>query len=125
MGLSQQYRRAYQENGYVVAPGIVPNEALEPVRQAIAETVDQLARQRHAAGEIDQLYADAPFERRLAYVYQNATNKSMGWNREVFSRRFTTCSPTPICLNWPKACLAPKSPSTAITGCAPSCPASG
>jgi phytanoyl-CoA hydroxylase len=106
--LPEQYRNAYQADGYVLVPGLVPNEALEPVRRAIADTVDQLARQRHAAGEIDQLYEDAPFEQRLAYIYQNATNKSMGWNREVFSKAIYDLLTHPNLLALAESLLGPE-----------------
>ncbi|HMN27511.1 MAG TPA: phytanoyl-CoA dioxygenase family protein [Caldilineaceae bacterium] len=105
---TEQYRRSYQQNGYVVAPAIVDNTALEPVRRAIAETVDQLARQRHAEGQIDQLYADAPFEQRLAYIYQNGASKSMGWNREVFSKAIYDLLTHPNLLELAESLLGPE-----------------
>jgi ectoine hydroxylase-related dioxygenase (phytanoyl-CoA dioxygenase family) len=106
--LPEHFRTAYQENGYVVAPGILNNEALEPIRGAIAEAVDQIARQRQAEGQIDQLYADTPFEQRLAYVYQNATNKSMGWNREVFSKAVYDLVTHPNLLELAETLLGPE-----------------
>ena len=88
MALStENFRDFYQENGYLLAPGVLRNEELEPIRQAIAATVDQIAQQLYAEGQIKQRYEEAPLSRRLAYVYQHATSKkSMGWNREVFSK---------------------------------------
>ncbi|CAN5629944.1 phytanoyl-CoA dioxygenase family protein [soil metagenome] len=84
---TENFRSSYEENGYLLAPGLLSNADLEPIRQAIAHTVDQLAQQLYAAGQIEQLYEDAPLSRRLAYMYQNTTaKKSMGWNREVFSK---------------------------------------
>jgi phytanoyl-CoA hydroxylase len=104
----EQYRTVYQEQGFVVVPGLAPNEALEAVRAAIADAVDQVARQRHADGQIDQVYEDVPFERRLAYVYQNATNKGMGWNREVFSKAIYDLVTHPTLLDLAEALLGPE-----------------
>ena len=83
---TQNFRTDYAENGYVLAPGLLTNADLDPVRQAIADAVDTIANQLYASGQIEQRYADAPLSRRLAYVYQHVANKSMGWNREVFSK---------------------------------------
>ena len=110
----QDLRTRYEEDGYVLVPGLLPNEALEPIRQAIAETVDQIAERCYAAGEITQRYEDAPLSRRLAYIYQHATinksmgKKSMGWNREVFSKAIYDLVTHPRLLALAEALVGPE-----------------
>ena len=105
----QDLRTRYEADGYVLVPGLLPNEALEPIRQAIAETVDQIAERCYAAGEITQRYEDAPLSRRLAYIYQHATTKkSMGWNREVFSKAIYDLVTHPRLLALAEALVGPE-----------------
>jgi len=101
-------RERYQTDGYVLVPGLLSNEILEPVRQAIAATVDQTARQLHAAGQIQDLCADAPFSQRLARIYAQGPKKSMGWNREVFSQAVYDLLTHPPMLDLAEALVGPE-----------------
>ena len=77
--------RTYNEQGYLLIPGLLSEEDLAPVQRVIANTVDQIARNLHAEGKIENLYEDEPFSRRLVEVHSGVERESMSWNREVLS----------------------------------------
>ena len=83
--LDQQQTRTYNEQGYLLIPGLLSEEDLAPVQRVIANTVDQIARNLHAEGKIENLYEDEPFSRRLVEVHSGVERESMSWNREVLS----------------------------------------
>ncbi|HZO91732.1 MAG TPA: phytanoyl-CoA dioxygenase family protein [Chthonomonadaceae bacterium] len=86
MALTEQQRQHFEEQGYVVVPGVVDEASLEPVRRAIAKAVEREAQKLYAEGRITSLYTEAPFTRRLAAMHRE-TGEELGiWNNEVFSR---------------------------------------
>lgn len=60
--------RAFQDEGVLVARGLLAQEDLEPVRQELAAQIDAKARELHAAGKIAELHADAPFHQRMGLL---------------------------------------------------------
>jgi ectoine hydroxylase-related dioxygenase (phytanoyl-CoA dioxygenase family) len=86
MELNAQQKQQFADEGYVVVPGLLSEEILEPVRRAIAAGVERQAQQLYAGGRIRSLYREESFNRRLA-VLQREVDEDLGiWNREVFSR---------------------------------------
>jgi len=68
MQLSNEEISQFHALGYVVKPGVFTQADLQPIKDAIDETVDDKARQLYAAGQLADLCADAPFETRLAAI---------------------------------------------------------
>jgi phytanoyl-CoA hydroxylase len=58
----------YLENGYIILEGVLDDEDFRPVREAMSETVDEIAATLYEAGRIPSLLDDLPFETRLAAV---------------------------------------------------------
>ncbi len=68
MQLTNEEINQFHTLGYVVKPAVFTQADLQPIKVAINETVDAKARQLHAAGQLADLCADAPFETRLAAI---------------------------------------------------------
>ena len=83
--LNQQQLRAYEEQGYLLIPGLLSEQDLTPVQQAVANAVDHIARRLYAEGKIKDLHENEPFSRRLIEIHSKIAKESMSWNREVFS----------------------------------------
>ncbi len=67
--LSPGQVREYDEQGYLVVPGLLGEHDLAPVRGAMMEKVDQIADQLVAAALIGDPLRDEPFETRLAKLF--------------------------------------------------------
>jgi len=72
MPFTQAERSQFERDGYVMKPDIYRPEDLEPVRRAIARFIDRKVLELHAAGELDALHADEPFETRIARISEDA-----------------------------------------------------
>ena len=74
----------YLEQGYVHVPQVVDPVRLDRFRDRIARAVDDLARERQAAGAISDLHAGASLEHRLLRITQG---KELGrsWDGAAFS----------------------------------------
>ena len=84
MGLTAEQRQAFDDQGYLLVPGVLDEQELAPLRPVIAGAVDQRARQLHDEGKIPELYEDAPFHQRLVKIL--GPGRSSNWNPQVFSR---------------------------------------
>jgi len=60
----------YDEQGYLVLPGLLNHQDLLPVRSAMMEKVDQIARELVQAGLIQDLHENTPFETRLSLLFE-------------------------------------------------------
>ena len=60
----------YDEQGYLVLPGLLDSDDLAPVRAAMMMKVDLIADQLMAAGRITDPLAGEPFETRLARLFE-------------------------------------------------------
>ena len=92
-------------------PGLLSEEDLAPVQQAVANAVDHIARRLYAEGKIKDLHEDAPFSRRLIEIHSGLAKESMGWNREVFSEAVYDLCAHPAVLDMAESLLG----STEIT----------
>ena len=68
MKVTEAQLNQYEEDGYVVIEGALTDDDLSPVIGDYIEVVDEKARQLHAEGKLQHLYADEPFETRLARI---------------------------------------------------------
>ena len=85
--LRNEERTALREQGYLVLRGVLPDEALQPVRDALAEVVDRFAVQWRDEGLISELHEDAPFETRWALIRQQLPAlRPVTWRRVLVSR---------------------------------------
>lgn len=58
----------YERDGYAVVRQALEHDALEPIRQSIADGVDQFARKLHSESAIASKFEEEPFDRRLAAI---------------------------------------------------------
>ena len=98
----------YERDGFLVVRGLLQDRELEPLRRVITAQVDREARQKQAAGAIDDLHENAPFERRLYEVYQGIKRNSGNWNQEVFSRELYDFGTNPAILDLVESILGPE-----------------
>ncbi len=70
---SADERAAFDREGYVVVRGLLDEQALAPVRQVIARSVDRRVEQLYEQGLIGQRYEEEPFARRWARVFAEYT----------------------------------------------------
>ena len=68
MKLSRQHLDRFVELGYVVVEGALSDADLQPVIDDYASIVDGIAQRLRAEGRISQLYANEPFDMRLARI---------------------------------------------------------
>ena len=68
MRLSAEHLEQFKNEGFLVVEKALEDSDLDPVIQEYEEHIDHRARELLKAGEISQLYADEPFERRLACI---------------------------------------------------------
>ncbi|MCS6858955.1 MAG: phytanoyl-CoA dioxygenase family protein [Abditibacteriales bacterium] len=57
---------SFHENGYLVLENVLREDDLQPVVEEYSAVIDERARRLWAEGKVSSLYADEPFERRLA-----------------------------------------------------------
>ena len=72
MPLTDAQIRHFEEQGYLVLPGLLPLEASAPLRRELADIVEFEARRFHAAGKVPETFAEAPFEKRLVKLCEAA-----------------------------------------------------
>ena len=68
--MTEEYVERYIEEGYVVVEGGLTDADLEPVIQDYTAIADDIAQGLYSHGRISDLYADEPFESRLARIAQ-------------------------------------------------------
>ena len=75
----------FENDGYLVVRGALPDSVLQPIRDLITRNVDAHAQELQAEGAIDSVHADAPFGRRLALLYRDSESRMRSWNTFLFS----------------------------------------
>ena len=68
MTLTKEQFEHFKEEGYVVLEAALQDVDFEPVIQDYKGVIDTLAKDLYANSRISQLYADEPFETRLARI---------------------------------------------------------
>lgn len=61
---------AYAKDGYVLAPGVMSKADIEPFQRVIARGIDTWAGKLQAEGKIADLFANEPWDRRLAAMFE-------------------------------------------------------
>lgn len=69
MRLTDQEIRHFQEEGYVVKPGVFTPEDLRPLKDSISGIVDAEARKIRDEGMLEEIFEKESFETRLARIY--------------------------------------------------------
>jgi phytanoyl-CoA hydroxylase len=68
MSLSPAQIDRFHTEGYLVVEDALTGADLDPVIHEYEERIDRRARELHAAGKMSRLYADEPFDQRLARI---------------------------------------------------------
>ena len=80
----------YDEQGYLVLPGLLDGHDLVPVRNAMTMKVDLIADQLVAAGRITDPLAGEPFEARLARLFEGlSAEEFVAFTGQSWRDRFT------------------------------------
>lgn len=69
MSLSTQELAQFNEQGYLVKPGIYSQDDLLPLKSALTAAIHQKARELQDEGALEDIFEDEPFGRRLAKIY--------------------------------------------------------
>ena len=84
-------RQSYEREGYVVIRNALDPSELDPMRERVTKGVDAFARELRAKGEIESLYENESFERRIATLCANRKgtrkNPLAGWHSKVKTDR--------------------------------------
>lgn len=73
--LTLEQRRQYDQDGYLVLPGLLDDSELEPVRQAMNEKVNRIAAELLRDGLVSDDLAHRPFKYRLAELFAGKTDQ--------------------------------------------------
>lgn len=73
--LSTDQVGTYDEQGYLVLPGLLSDQDLVPARGAMMEKVDEVAHALFEAGLVGDLLDDEPFETRLAALFESLSGE--------------------------------------------------
>ncbi len=73
--LTEEQTAFYNREGYLVLPRLLDGEDLAPGRAAMQQKVSMIADELHADGLIADKLVEAPFEIRLARLFENLTDK--------------------------------------------------
>lgn len=65
----------YQEQGYLLLPGLLTEEDMAPAQRAMAEKVSEIADDLFACGLITDKYEAEPFDTRLARLFDGLTDQ--------------------------------------------------
>jgi hypothetical protein len=79
----------FHEQGFLLLPDALPKNAFAPLIREFEAVIDAKAREQHAAGLLPELFPDAPFERRLALLYE-ASQEPEGLWRSLHGKHHKT-----------------------------------
>ncbi|NGP45607.1 phytanoyl-CoA dioxygenase family protein [Bacillaceae bacterium SIJ1] len=74
-GLTKEQVDFYQREGYLVLPSLLSAEELNPTKEAMNDKVSMIANELFKDGLIKDRLIDRPFERRLAELFKDLTEK--------------------------------------------------
>ncbi|MBM3261862.1 MAG: phytanoyl-CoA dioxygenase family protein [candidate division Zixibacteria bacterium] len=106
--LNRQQCTLYEEQGYLIVRDVLTDDDLSLVRSAVERHVDEQAHTFYAEGKIAERYEKLPFTHRLTQLYQHRSRKSIGWNREVFSREIYDFGMLPQILDIAESLVGPE-----------------
>ena len=70
----------FHEQGYLLLPHLLDPAAFRPLIDEFEAVIDAYARRAHAEGRLQNLYADEPFDRRLASLHAALDDASELWH---------------------------------------------
>ncbi|HEX4138740.1 MAG TPA: phytanoyl-CoA dioxygenase family protein [Candidatus Methylacidiphilales bacterium] len=73
--LTEEQRREYDREGYIVLPGLLTQEDMAPIREAIHTKVSQIADELLRDGLISDKLENEPFQTRLAKLFKGKTDQ--------------------------------------------------
>ena len=68
--LTAEQKEHYEIEGFVVLPGLISPEELQPIKDSLSEKVECIAQELAAQGLISDLKENLPFEHRLAHLFE-------------------------------------------------------
>ena len=78
------FREQYEQSGYVVLPGFLPDTIVDGMRVAVERMVDSMASRLLDEGTIPQTFQDDPIETRFLRVFQHdPDNASIQFSEEL------------------------------------------
>lgn len=100
-------RDAMTEQGYCIVRDVFASAVLNPVRERIADQVEQLARELHRRGEVPSTCSNLTFEKRLAALCAGRNVRLRKWSRFLFSRALYDLVAHPALLDILEVVLGP------------------
>ena len=88
MSVTPAERRQFQEEGWVMKPGVLDDAGLEPIRRGLHAAVDREAERARQEGLVDETFPAAPFDRRLALLAERFPDQVPRIMAPVNSGRF-------------------------------------
>lgn len=79
-GLTSEQLAFYREEGYLLLEDVLPPPIFHPLIEEFNESIDQKARELHAAGKLPDLFEHEPFERRLYKITEALDDPSIAWH---------------------------------------------
>lgn len=73
--LTEEQVEFYDREGYLVLPNLLTDAELAPASEAMMEKVEEIAQQLASDGLISDTYPDAPFEARLARLFDRLSDQ--------------------------------------------------
>ena len=101
----------FTRHGYLLVRNRIPQARIDAMIGVIADVVEQEARSMLQAGEVDDLAAEQPFERRWYHVWRQHGGKQRshtGWHTRVFSRALFDLWVEPAILDVVEALIGPE-----------------
>lgn len=85
--LTKEQIQFYETEGYLILPQILNQADLAPTREAMAQKVDEIAWQLYQDGQIKDRLEEAPFETRLARLFDGLTSEDILLYEQNFSEQ--------------------------------------
>jgi hypothetical protein len=78
-GLDAEQIACFKEQGYLMLPDFLDPVVFQPLIREFEEIIDAHARRAYEEGRLKELFEDAPFERRMALLYQALDDPQPLW----------------------------------------------
>ena len=91
-GLTAEQKQQFHEDGFLFVRNLLPNEALQPLIDELAQRVDDGTRAAVEHGILDpsDTYNDEPFEKRLGMVSNACSNPNWIWSNYFRDQKIRT-----------------------------------
>lgn len=91
-GLTPQQKQQFHDDGFLFVRNVLPNEALQPLIDELAQCVDDgtQAAVKHEMLDPSETYDDEPFEKRLALVSNACSEPNWIWSNYFRDQKIRT-----------------------------------